>query len=87
MGDADHFFSDAGTSDGGSEEVSSLVDGVAFECLEDVVGDKVGAEVGNDAFDGAAGDGLGFDGFKVLVVLAHVGAEGDDVKALFAEPL
>lgn len=86
VGDADHLLGDAGASHGGSEEVASLVDGVAFERLEDVVGDEVGAEVGHDAFEGAAGDGLGFDGLEVFVVLADVGAEGDDVEALFAEP-
>ena len=45
------------------------------------------AKVGDDALDGAARDGLGLDGLEVLVVLADVGAEGDDVEAFFAEPL
>ena len=44
------------------------------------------AKVGDDALEGAAGDGLGLDGLEVLVVLADVGAEGDDVEALLAEP-
>ena len=44
------------------------------------------AKVGDDALEGAARDGLGLDGLKVLVVLADVGAEGDDVEALLAEP-
>ena len=87
VGDADHLLGDAGTCHGGSEEVAPLVDGVAFERLEDVVGDEVGAEVGYHAFEGAAGDGLGFDCLEVFVVLANVSAEGDDVEALFAEPL
>ena len=44
------------------------------------------AKVGDDALDGAARDGLGLDGLKVLVVLSDVGAEGDDVESLLAEP-
>ena len=44
------------------------------------------AKIGDDALDGAARDGLGLDGLKILVVLPDVGAEGDDVEALLAEP-
>ncbi len=85
-GDAYHLLGDAGTCHGRSEEVPPLVDGVALESFKNVVGDKVLAEVGDDALESAAGDGLGFDGFKVFVVLADVGAEGDDIEALFAQP-
>mmetsp|Transcript_25012 Transcript_25012/g.32099 ORF Transcript_25012/g.32099 Transcript_25012/m.32099 type:complete len:166 (-) Transcript_25012:117-614(-) len=86
LGDADHLLGNARPRHGGSEEVSSLVDGVALERLEDVIFDEVRAEIGDDALERAAGDGLGFDGLEILVVLADIGAEGDDVEALFAEP-
>jgi len=85
-GDAYHLLGDAGTGDRCSKQVFSLVDGVALEGLEDVVGDEFFAEVGDDAFEGAAVDGLGLDGLEVLVVLADISAECNDVEALFAEP-
>ncbi len=43
-------------------------------------------QVGNDALGGTGSDGLGLDRIKIFVVLADVGAEGDDLEALFAEP-
>ena len=45
------------------------------------------AKIGNDTLDGTARDGLSLDGLEVLVVLTDVGAEGNDVEALLAEPL
>ena len=41
VGDADHLLGDAGTSDGGTEQVARFVDGVALDGLEDVVGDEL----------------------------------------------
>ncbi len=43
-------------------------------------------QVGNDALGGSGSDSLGLDGIKIFVMLADVGAEGDDLEALFAEP-
>ena len=87
LGDADHLLGNAGAGDGGAQEVPPLVDGVALDGVEYVVLDELLAKVGDDALEGAARDGLGLDGLEVLVVLADVGAEGDDVEAFFAEPL
>mmetsp|Transcript_16074 Transcript_16074/g.24382 ORF Transcript_16074/g.24382 Transcript_16074/m.24382 type:complete len:444 (-) Transcript_16074:61-1392(-) len=85
--DAHHLFGNAGTGHGCSEQVLSFVDGIALNGFEDVVFDEVLAKVGDNAFEGTAGDGLRLDGFEVLVVLADIGAKGDDVETLFAEPL
>ena len=87
IGDTNHFLGDARASDGSSEEVASLVDSVGLDGFEDVVIDVVLAEISDDALDGTGVDGLGLDSRKVFFELAHIGTKGDNVKALFAEPL
>ena len=87
VGDADHFLGNAWTGNGGAEQVAALVDGVALDSLKDIVLDKVGAEVGDDALEGAAGDSLGLDGREVLFVLSDVGAESNHIEAFLAKPL
>ena len=44
------------------------------------------AKIGDDTFECSGVESLGFDCLEVFVVLADVGAEGDDIEALFAEP-
>mmetsp|Transcript_6129 Transcript_6129/g.12644 ORF Transcript_6129/g.12644 Transcript_6129/m.12644 type:complete len:239 (-) Transcript_6129:105-821(-) len=86
-GDADHFLRNAGAGNRGSEQVTSLINGVGFDAVKDIVGNKFLSEIRNDTLAGTDSQGLGLNGGKVLLELSDVGAKGDDVKALFAEPL
>mmetsp|Transcript_1192 Transcript_1192/g.2700 ORF Transcript_1192/g.2700 Transcript_1192/m.2700 type:complete len:239 (+) Transcript_1192:700-1416(+) len=86
-GDANHFLGNAGAGNRGSEQVTSLVNGVGFDAVKDIVGNKFLSEISNDTLAGTDGQSLGLNGRKVLFELSHVGAKGDDVKAFFAEPL
>lgn len=85
-GNANHLLGNARTSNGGSEQVARLVNGVALDGFKDVILDKVSAEVGDDALEGAAINGLGLNLGEVFLELPDVGAEGDDVEALFDQP-
>ena len=82
----DHLLGDAGTCHRCSKQVPSFIDGITFKCLEDVICYEFFTQVGNYAFDCTGIEGLGFDCLEVFVVLAYIGAEGDDLEALLAEP-
>ncbi len=64
--------------EGGAEEVAVLVDGARGEGLVAVVADELLAEVLDDALAGAGPERLPLDRL-VVVALAHVAAEGDDL--------
>jgi hypothetical protein len=86
VSDADHLLGDAGAGNRRSEQVPAFVEGVALDRFKDVVLDKLFAQVGNDALDRTDRLGLRLDGGEVLFELPNVGAEGDHVKSLFAQP-
>jgi hypothetical protein len=85
-GDADHLLGDARTGNGGTEKVSSLVDGVGLDGFKDIVVDVVLAEVRDDTLGGTAIEGLGLDGSEVFFELSDVGTEGNHFKALLIQP-
>ena len=76
-----------GTCNGRSQEVTGFVNGVALDGLEDVVCDEFLAQVADDAFGRSSIESLGLDSAKVLLVLPHIGAEGNHVETLLAQPL
>ena len=85
-GDANHFLGNARTGDGGTEEVSSLVDSVGLDAVKNVIGDEFLSQIGNDTLAGTNCQSLGLDGGEIFLELSNVGAKGDDVKSLFAQP-
>ena len=85
-GNADHLLGNAGPGDGRSQQIAGFVNGVALDGFKDVILGKVLAEVGDNALEGTAIDSLGLNLGKVFLELPDVGAEGDDVEALFDQP-
>lgn len=77
-GDFDHAFGDAGSGDGGAEEVLAFVDGTGLEHGEDVIAGEFLAEVADEALGGAGGGGFFFEAVEFFF-LADVGAVGDDL--------
>jgi hypothetical protein len=86
-GDADHFLGNARTSDGGAEQVAGFINGVASDSLKDIVLNKVGTEIRDDALESAARYGLSLDGLEILFELTNIGAKGNNIETLFDEPL
>lgn len=85
-GNSDHFLGDARSGNRGTEKVSAFVDGIRFDAVENVIGNEFLSQVSDDALTGADSEGLGFNGREVFLELTNVGAEGDDVESLFAQP-
>jgi hypothetical protein len=84
--DANHFLGDAGTGNRGTEKVSSLVNSITLNELENIFLDEFLAEIGDNALGGSDSDGLGLDSFEIFFELTDVGAEANNFKALLAQP-
>ena len=84
--DAHHLLGDAWSGNGSSQQVSSFVNSVGLDQIEDVVSHKFLSEVSDDALAGTDREGLGLDRREIFLELTDVRTKGDDVEALFAEP-
>ena len=88
VGDVNDVLGDQRAGEGGQQRVDLLVLGVCLDGVRQVLLGVLGTHVHGVGVDGAHVQGLLLDPGEVLLVLAHVAADGDDVKALLdLEPL
>ena len=88
MGDVDDVLGDQRAGQRGEQRVDLLVLGVGLDGVREVLVGVLLAHVDGLGVDGAHVEGLLLDPGEVLLVLADVAADGDDVEALLdLEPL
>ena len=80
-GDLEHALGDAGTGNGGAQEVAAFVDRVGLEHGKDEVAGELLPHVADEALAGPGVEGLFLESVQ-FVPLADVCAEGDDVRAV-----
>ncbi len=78
VGDVEHPLGDAGTGDGGAEEIASLVEGVGLEHGVDEIAGEFFPQVADEALAGPGVEGLFLEAVQFLS-LADVRAVGDHV--------
>ncbi|MPM31684.1 hypothetical protein SDC9_78241 [bioreactor metagenome] len=69
----------------GSQHIGPFIDGIGFQCRENVVGDQLLAKILHIDFGGTGCQGLLLDCGEILV-LSDVCDVGDDIKALVCKP-